>query len=341
MLGFALLRLDNGMAPVIAGEHAVRQHVELVLLLVELVEADPEENAAEGRQNGRDGIVPDEKRVLSQRDESLVERGAECRREQEDGRDERAHVVWRLGKGVLQASDGREDFRETNEHVRQCLYPHVDRRLDLFAIFVLARVHLVAALAQLVDVVLRGGGREHCEHGHEEADRDTLERREVDADFAEGRVQKVVDKRNEDDQGQRVQIVDDVVGRAVQLHGGSLRGQVVRHLVVRQPVQRVEGEDLAGLEATADLVNPRIVEGHPYGLGVSEVAGFDALPEVAVLEVCNGPDRVQRKAALGTQAHESEGLGNDRTSGRRSPILVLAPEQDHRAEQEHDCGEGE
>lgn len=40
----------------------------------------------------------------------------------------------------------------------------------------------------------------------------------------------------------RVDVVDDVVGDAVQFHGSGLRGQVTSHLVVSDPVDGVEQE---------------------------------------------------------------------------------------------------
>jgi hypothetical protein len=43
-------------------------------------------------------------------------------------------------------------------------------------------------------------------------------------------------------QGDRVDVVDDVVGDSVELHDGSLRSQVTGHLVVSEPVDGVEQE---------------------------------------------------------------------------------------------------
>lgn len=49
----------------------------------------------------------------------------------------------------------------------------------------------------------------------------------------------------------------------MQRHGGGLRGQVVVDLVVGDPVEWVPEEHTAGMPATADFVNPGVVEGHP------------------------------------------------------------------------------
>ena len=44
------------------------------------------------------------------------------------------------------------------------------------------------------------------------------------------------------DEGDGVDVVDNVVGDSVELHDGGLRGQVTGHLVVSEPVDGVEQE---------------------------------------------------------------------------------------------------
>lgn len=83
--------------------------------------------------------------------------------------------------------------------------------------------------------MLDDGGADHGEGGEHEAKGHALDGSEADVGFAEGRVQEVVHDGDEDDEGDGVEVGDDVVGDAVALHGGGLRGEVVVHLVVGEP----------------------------------------------------------------------------------------------------------
>ena len=56
----------------------------------------------------------------------------------------------------------------------------------------------------------------------------------MDADPAEERVEYPVHDGDEDDQGEGVEVVDDIVGDAAEVHGCCLGGEVVEHLVVGQ-----------------------------------------------------------------------------------------------------------
>lgn len=96
----------------------------------------------------------------------------------------------------------------------------------------LTTVGVVAARMGLVDVMLDNGSPDHAETSEEEAGGDTLKRREVDLPLAELRVDEAVDNWDEDDEGDGVQVVKNIVGNSIELHGGGLRSQVVVHLVV-------------------------------------------------------------------------------------------------------------
>lgn len=98
-----------------------------------------------------------------------------------------------------------------------------------------AVVGFLAAGADLVDVVLRDGGADHAAPSEEETGRDALEWGELDAHAAEARVDEFVHDRDEDDEGEGVEVVDDVVGDAAETHGGCLGSEVVDHLVVGEP----------------------------------------------------------------------------------------------------------
>jgi hypothetical protein len=221
----ALLLLTS-VSTVMANVVGVGQHIEDILLLIRLALMEPEEDATNKRQASNGRVVPDEQGVFRQRHESLANGVGKGRHEVEVGSNERTHVLGRFGKGKLETSDGREDLGETYEHVRNGLYPDVDGRWGV------AAVHVVAACARLVDVVLDDGRGNHGEGGEDETEGHALDGCEADVCFAEGWVQEVVDNRDEDDKRDWVQVGDDVVGDTVTCHGSSLRGEVVVHLVV-------------------------------------------------------------------------------------------------------------
>jgi len=60
-------------------------------------------------------------------------------------------------------------------------------------------------------------------------------RGEVDSQTAETRVDEEIADRDEDDQSEGIQVGQDIIGKAVGLHGGSLGSQVVVKLVVGEP----------------------------------------------------------------------------------------------------------
>lgn len=292
-----------------------------------MTEADPEADTTKEGQDGNDGVVPNEKRVGRERDEGLTDSGRECAHEQVYGHDQRLHVLGRLGESVLVRGHVGEDLRDTNENVGQRLCPHVDRRDTL-------KVRRVGAAWRLpVDVLLHHGCGDHRERAEEEADTHSLDGGETDAELAEGRVNDVVHDGDHDDDGDGVQVLDDVVGDPVQLHGRRLGGQVTSHLVVGEVEERQEEEDLAGEQTTADLVNPGIVVRHPDGpLVDGDVGGPDDLPGEAA--------PAEPLALHGVPEHAHE-LGQDGARGRRQDVVLAADEEDDGGGGEQDGGEQE
>ena len=85
-------------------------HIKLVLFGVETTPCEPETNTSARCQNRYDGIVPDEKRIIRQRDQGLTKGGGESILHQIDAHNEATHVLWCLAEGVLQSSDRGKDF---------------------------------------------------------------------------------------------------------------------------------------------------------------------------------------------------------------------------------------
>lgn len=68
--------------------------VELVLDSIDVAVLEPEDRASDEREDGHGGVVPEEARVLRERDERLTDGGGNRGREEEDGHDEGAHTLY-------------------------------------------------------------------------------------------------------------------------------------------------------------------------------------------------------------------------------------------------------
>ena len=85
---------------------------------------------------------------------------------------------------------------------------------------------MIVAWWRAIDQVLDDGGVRHGEGGEEEAPSDARDGFELDADASKEWVDEPVHDGDEDDDGERVDILHDVVGDAVQLHGAGWRASV-------------------------------------------------------------------------------------------------------------------
>jgi hypothetical protein len=192
--------------------------VQSIFLLIEFTMREPESSSTDKRQHGNDAIVPDQKRIFGQGNESLADGGRKGVLEEEEGGDEGSHVSGCLGKGVLETSDGRENLGDTNENVRDSLHPDVNRGYSLTV------VHVTSAVTKVIDVVLGHAGSNHGGAAHVEAGSDPLQGTEVDTQFAQAGVEKLIGQGDEDDQGDGVHVGKNIVGDAIELHSSCLTG---------------------------------------------------------------------------------------------------------------------
>jgi hypothetical protein len=109
------------------------QEIELVFGLVCLAVHKGEDDTRSERDDGHGSVVPHELGVVGERGECLGERGGEGGREELDRLHEGAHVLRRLGIGVLECCDRGEDLGNGDEDVDAGDGPYVDGRLVLFA----------------------------------------------------------------------------------------------------------------------------------------------------------------------------------------------------------------
>jgi len=82
--------------------------------------------------------------------------------------------------------------------------------------------------------VLHHCSGEHRSGSEEEADCHTFDGCESETHLAESRVDAVIQNWNHDDNRDWVEVLDDIVGDAVELQSSSLRCKVSSHLVVGQ-----------------------------------------------------------------------------------------------------------
>jgi hypothetical protein len=199
----------------------------MFVIPVKSPESPPEPDPAEESQNRNCSVQPHEQRVGCERDESLGNGRREGVREPEHTRHQRTHVLGRLGVGVLEAGDGGEDLRERDEDVGRSLSPNGEIWRSSLTI-----VRKLSTGRFDVDEVLNQGRDHHAEHGADETALDLLQWSEVEAQPGDLRVEDLVEDGDEDEQGDRVQVVYDIVGYSVELHGCGLRNEVAGHLKI-------------------------------------------------------------------------------------------------------------
>lgn len=130
--------------------------------------------------------------------------------------------------------------------------------------------------------MLQDGGPDHGCHAGEETCGDLLDGAKIDAGLAKSRIEEDVAEWNENDERERIEIVKDVVWKAIQRHRRGLCDQIVVELVVGDPIQWIPAENRASLETSADLIHKCIVEGHPsWATGWLDVGWLCVLPEHA------------------------------------------------------------
>lgn len=187
-------------------EATLREGVHLILLLIEVTEREPEADAADGRQRGNGRVVPDEERIGREGSEGLADGIGDGAHKEENGRDERTHVPWRLGEGVLEPGDGGENLGEGDEEERDGLDPDIDGRWVHAQALIGGRI--IVACAELVDVILDDCCCDHGSGSEKETPCNPFQGREPDPHAFKTWVQESVGNRDEDDEGDRVNVVD-------------------------------------------------------------------------------------------------------------------------------------
>jgi len=128
--------------------------------------------------------------------------------------------------------------------------------------------------------------RYHSHTRKEETKCDLLDGGKVESSLSDSRVEDEVHDWNGNDDENRVEVVNNIIGDLSKVHGGRLGCQITGHLVVGKPIEREPEEDLACQETTTNFVNPFIVKSHPrWTISRGDVAWLDLVPELWISEI--------------------------------------------------------
>jgi len=189
---------------------------------------------------------------------------------------------------------------------------------------------------QHLHVVLEDGSPHHGEGSNEETSSDLLDGGEADVLAAEEWVDDSVHDGHNDDDGNGIQVGENIVGHATELHGRAHVGQVGVHLTVRQPEDGDPEEHGAGGETTADLINPRVVEIVPLGRAGTESGGLDGLPHLTVVPAAPCLERVDAEATAKSLEQKLESRSDDVSAWWCENVEFLAVDENGQGDEEHD-----
>lgn len=141
-----------------------------------------------------------------------------------------------------------------------------------------------------------------------------------------------------DDNGDRVEVGENVVGDTTEVHGSAHLSQVGVHLTVCQPENGHPEEYRAGSESTGNLVNPGIVKVVPaWGVG-SKCGWLDSVPHGARVPVPPRLHGVGRHATTESLEKELERWTHDVSARGSENVELLADNKDRQSDDEHDGG---
>jgi len=180
---------------------------------------------------------------------------------------------------------------------------------------------LTVAGSGFVDVILDDAGVDHGHGANPETSYDTVDRRERNLVLAKRGHEPLVNNGKEDDDGNWVEVLHQIVGNAVAAHLTSLGDEVVGEVAIYDPVDGVEAEDLASNKGTLEFIDKVIV---PVESSVLAESGL-----------VRGLSSV-KLASLEHHPHCTEGVGDD-GSLRRSDDVDLATENKNQKTDEEDA----
>ena len=291
------------------------KRIHRLLGIVVLVEEGEERHTSNGGDTGETRVEGNHVGVGSDARHTDTNRGTESVLEEVDGGDERLHRGGGLGEGILETGDGGKDLSQTHEDVHGCLEGNVGLVGDGSTVGKITLEGELEARALVIDEALDTGSVGHGAGAEEEADGNTRDRTEGDVHLAEQGVEALLDDRDEDDDGDRVEVEEKIVGETVKLHRTGHGNERGVHLSVEKPEDGVEDEDAAGDEGTLHLVDELVSEALASG--------------------------VHLEAVLRANGEGGEGIEDNRALRRTDDVGLAAKHKSCNAEEEEAEGEQE
>jgi hypothetical protein len=178
---------------------------------------------------------------------------------------------------------------------------------------------VVVTRTGLVNVVLNDGSVHHGQRCDPETSHDTVDRWERNLALAEEWHQNLIDNRKEDNNGDWVEVLHQIVGNTMSGHLTTLSDEVVGELAVHNPVDGVETEDLASNEGALDFLDEVVIPAKCSSLAEASLVGWLCTVELAGLD--HHPDN-------------AEGVCNDGTLGRSNNVDFASEDEDQSSYEE-------
>lgn len=138
--------------------------------------------------------------------------------------------------------------------------------------------------------------------------------------LAEEGEEELIHERQEDDNGNWVEVLHQIVGNAVTSHLASLGDEVVGEVAVYDPIDGVEAKDLAGNKSTLDFINEVVV---PESGGLLSKSGL-------IRRLCT-----IHLAGFDHLTHDTESVGDDRTLRWTDNVDFAAKDENESTDKEN------
>lgn len=219
------------------------------LVLVEMLVPEPEDDGLDGKSNSGTTPDPDEVRVGDGWRDDLTQSRGKGVGEEEQGHDERLHALWGTGVCDFVGGDVAETLTDGSQHDVWQLDPDADWRN------IVTGRGCVSAGRSLVNIVLDNGTTSSGDSGEGETEGDSADTAEFDVRLAKTGIDDVGQEGNEDDNGQGVEVAEEIVGCTCGYHGCTLGGGDGTNTTVVDVVDGEVEEDGASLEGPDDIVD--------------------------------------------------------------------------------------
>lgn len=226
------------------------------VLIINIPIKEPEYSRKDEPRDGAAHKRPYQMRIRQGRDKPLTDCRRDGTREQEERNDHAPHIPRCARIRQFVRRHERKHLRQRAQHVDRDLGPDWDRG---DAVSDSAACSVIPARRGLVDPPLQDRADDLSRCGEAEAKGNSLDGVEADVVLAERRIDPVTQDGRCDDDGQRVEVGEEVVRSALGGHSCGLGVENVSHAYGVQLQHREEDEDLTGGECSADFLHEGVI----------------------------------------------------------------------------------